>query len=306
MTSKKKAAARSKKFVKSATKKVPKDEDIKRPRIGVLIADDHSVVREGLASLIGRKTDMTVLAEAANGREAVELWKQHHPDVILLDLRMPDLDGVGAIKEIREHDEHARIIVLTTFDGDEDIYRAIQAGAKGYLLKDVPREALMDCIRRVHAGETCVPVHLAAKLAADAPADGYTLLFMSVAHIMSKPVYKNLGYDITSLDLGSGELRLIEVKGLGAASGTILLTPNERRVAEDRRDCYWLYVVTDCDHRPELQEPIPDPARLNWHEVTKVEHYYLSVDAMTRPMQVREDPRGYGDRRGCQGDVDHA
>src|SRR6266403_2097937 len=165
MTSKKKAAARSKKFVKSATKKVPKDENMKRPRIGVLIADDHSVVREGLASLIGRKTDMTVLAEAANGREAVELWKLHHPDVILLDLRMPDLDGVGAIKEIREHDEHARIIVLTTFDGDEDIYRAIQAGAKGYLLKDVPREALMDCIRRVHAGETCVPVHLAAKLA---------------------------------------------------------------------------------------------------------------------------------------------
>ena len=78
---------------------------------------------------------------------------------------MPELDGVGAIKEIRADDEKARIIVLTTFDGDEDIYRAIQAGAKGYLLKDAPREALMDCIRRVHAGETCVPVHLAAKLA---------------------------------------------------------------------------------------------------------------------------------------------
>ena len=112
MTSKKKTAARSKRFVKSAAKKVPKGEDIKKPRIGVLIADDHSVVREGLASLIGRKADMTVLAEAANGREAVELWKQHHPDVILLDLRMPELDGVGAIKEIRASDENARIIVL--------------------------------------------------------------------------------------------------------------------------------------------------------------------------------------------------
>jgi two-component system NarL family response regulator len=78
---------------------------------------------------------------------------------------MPELDGVGAIKEIRGGHERARIIVLTTFDGDEDIYRAIQAGARGYLLKDAPREALMDCIRRVHAGETCVPVHLAAKLA---------------------------------------------------------------------------------------------------------------------------------------------
>ena len=146
-------------------KKAPKVGDTKRPSIRVLIADDHSVVREGLVSLITRKTDMTVVGEAANGREAVDLWKQHHPDVTLLDLRMPELDGVGAIKEIRSGDEKARIIVLTTFDGDEDIYRAIQAGAKGYLLKDAPREALMDCIRRVHAGETCVPVHLAAKLA---------------------------------------------------------------------------------------------------------------------------------------------
>ncbi|MBI3014987.1 MAG: DUF3883 domain-containing protein, partial [Candidatus Tectomicrobia bacterium] len=105
---------------------------------------------------------------------------------------------------------------------------------------------------------------------------------------------KNLGYDITSLDLNSGELRLIEVKGLGAASGTILLTPNECRVAEDRRDCYWLYVVTHCGTQPQLQEPIKDPARFEWHEVTKVAHYYLSVDALTKPMQVREDTPRYG------------
>jgi superfamily II DNA or RNA helicase len=105
---------------------------------------------------------------------------------------------------------------------------------------------------------------------------------------------RNLGYDVTSLDLASGELRLIEVKGLGASSGTILLTPNERRVAEDRRDCYWLYVVTDCDTAPCLQEPVRDPARLSWHEVTKVAHYYLTVDAITRPMQVREDTQPYG------------
>ena len=131
----------------------------------MLIVDDHSVVREGLASLIGRKADMTVVGEAANGREGVDLWKEHRPDVTLLDLRMPELDGLGVIKEIRAVDEKARFVVLTTFDGDEDIFRAIQAGAKGYLLKDVPRDALMDCIRRVHAGETCVPVHLAMKLA---------------------------------------------------------------------------------------------------------------------------------------------
>jgi len=130
-----------------------------------LIADDHSVVREGLVSLVKRKSDMTVVAEASNGREAVDLWKEHRPDVTLLDLRMPELDGVGAIKEIREFDDGAHIIVLTTFDGDEDIYRAIKAGAKGYLLKDTAREALMESIRRVHAGETCIPPALAAKLA---------------------------------------------------------------------------------------------------------------------------------------------
>ena len=103
----------------------------------------------------------------------------------------------------------------------------------------------------------------------------------------------NLGYDVTSLDLQSGELRLIEVKGLAGATGSILLTPNERRVAEDRRDCYWLYVVTDCASTPDLQEPIRDPARYPWHEVTKVAHYYLSVNALRQPMEIRETERGY-------------
>jgi DNA-binding NarL/FixJ family response regulator len=140
-------------------------EGKKKECIRILIADDHSVVREGLVSLVKRKSDMTVVAEASNGREAVELWKQHRPDVILLDLRMPELDGVGAINEIRALDESAHIVVLTTFDGDEDIYRAIKAGAKGYLLKDTAREALMECIRRVNSGETCIPPILAAKLA---------------------------------------------------------------------------------------------------------------------------------------------
>jgi len=137
----------------------------KKECIRILIADDHTVVREGLVSLVKRKPDMVVVAEATNGREAVDLWKQHQPDVALLDLRMPELDGVGAIKEIREQDSDAHIVVLTTFDGDEDIYRAIKAGAKGYLLKDSAREALMECIRRVHTGETCIPATLAAKLA---------------------------------------------------------------------------------------------------------------------------------------------
>ncbi|MGH8146832.1 MAG: helicase-related protein [Rhodanobacteraceae bacterium] len=104
---------------------------------------------------------------------------------------------------------------------------------------------------------------------------------------------KNLGYDVTSLDLQSGDLRLIEVKGIGATTGTVLLTPNERHVAEDRRDCYWLYVVTDCANTPVLQEPIRDPAQFPWHEVSKVQHYYLDVNAMTKPMQVREERADY-------------
>jgi DNA-binding NarL/FixJ family response regulator len=159
----------------------------KKPRISVLIADDHGIVREGLVSVIRRnKADMNVVGEASNGREAVDLWKEHRPDVTLLDLRMPELDGVEAIKEIRAQDENARIIVLTTFDGDEDIYRAIQAGAKGYLLKDVPREALMDCIRRVHAGETSVPVHLVAKLADRVSGETLSKREIEVLKLMAK------------------------------------------------------------------------------------------------------------------------
>jgi DNA-binding NarL/FixJ family response regulator len=189
MTSKKKTAASSKisaKKAKSAEKRAPTVGKTKTPRVTVLIADDHSVVREGLVSLVTHKGGMTVVGEASNGREAVALWKQYRPDVVLLDLRMPELDGVGALKEIRGLDEKARIIVLTTFDGDEDIYRAIQAGAKGYLLKDAPREALVDCIRRVHAGEICVPVHLAAKLAQRVSGESLSAREIDVLKLMAQ------------------------------------------------------------------------------------------------------------------------
>jgi DNA-binding NarL/FixJ family response regulator len=133
--------------------------------IRVLIADDHAVVRDGLVAMIGKWTDMTVVAEAEDGQQAVEQWRRHGPDVALLDLRMPILDGVGAIEQIRASDPGARVIVLTTFDSDEDIYRGIRAGAKAYLLKDAPRDDILDCIRRVHRGETFVPPSVAAKLA---------------------------------------------------------------------------------------------------------------------------------------------
>jgi two-component system, NarL family, response regulator len=175
---------------RSAPRTTGQDTSSVRPlksRIRVLIADDHGVVREGLVSMIQRnKADMTLVAEASNGREAVELWKEHRPDVTLLDLRMPELDGVDAIKAIRATDEKARIIVLTTFDGDEDIYRAIQAGAKGYLLKDVPREALMESLRRVYAGETSLPMHLVAKLAERLSGDTLSKREVEVLRLMAK------------------------------------------------------------------------------------------------------------------------
>lgn len=134
-------------------------------KIRVLIADDHAVVRDGLVAMIGRWPDTVVVADAQDGREAVEQWKRHRPDVALLDLRMPLQDGVGAIEQIRKVDPGARVILLTTFDGEEDIYRGIRAGAKAYLLKDAPRDEILYCIRKVHAGETFVPASLAAKLA---------------------------------------------------------------------------------------------------------------------------------------------
>jgi len=133
--------------------------------IRILIADDHAVVLEGLTAMIGRQTDMKVVGQANNGEDAVARWIRLRPDISLLDLRMPALDAVGVMNRIREEDSSARVIVLTTFNTDEDIYRAIRAGAKGYLLKDAPRETLLDCIRKVYAGETCLSAELASKLA---------------------------------------------------------------------------------------------------------------------------------------------
>lgn len=155
-------------------------------RIGVLIADDHVTVLEGLAAIIGRQADMKVVAEAANGREAVDLWQKYRPDVTLLDLRMPVLDGVGVIDEIRRQQASARIIVLTTFDSDNEVAGAIKAGAKGYLLKDGRREDLLECIRKVNCGETCIPPALAAKLAESMSSEPLTGRELDVLTLLTK------------------------------------------------------------------------------------------------------------------------
>ncbi|MBI4660176.1 MAG: response regulator transcription factor [Verrucomicrobia bacterium] len=137
--------------------------------IQILIADDHWVVRTGLRSMIDSQPDMAVVGEAANGQEALALFRERQPDVVLMDLRMPGMGGVEATVAIREEFPGARIIVLTTYDGDENIYRALQAGARAYLLKDIPRNEFLEDIRAVHNGKYCIPPAVAARLAQRMP-----------------------------------------------------------------------------------------------------------------------------------------
>ena len=155
-------------------------------KIRVLIADDHVTVLEGLAAIIARQPDMMVAAEAADGQEAVELWIKHQPDVTLLDLRMPKLDGVSAIERIRKQDASARVIVLTTYETDTEILRAIKAGTKAYLSKDSRREELLDCIRRVNQGETCIPASLVEKVAAGLCSESLTGRELNVLELLAR------------------------------------------------------------------------------------------------------------------------
>ena len=135
-------------------------------KIRIMVIDDQAVVRQGFVSLIKTVPDMEIVGEGSNGQEAVDLFRQLRPDITLMDLRMPELSGAEAIRQIRSEFPAARIIVLTTFDGDEDIYRAVQAGAQGYLLKDMFFEELEAAIRKVHAGARLIPGSVAERLAA--------------------------------------------------------------------------------------------------------------------------------------------
>ena len=134
-------------------------------QIKLLIVEDHHIVRQGLVALLNTVPDMEVVAEASDGQAGVDLFRKHQPDVTLMDLRLPTLGGAEAVAKIRVEFPAARIIVLTTFDGDEDIYRALQAGARGYLLKGMFGDELLDAIRAVHAGKTRIPGVVAERLA---------------------------------------------------------------------------------------------------------------------------------------------
>src|ERR1700733_1620450 len=158
----------------------------KEVKIRILVADDHYVVRMGVIAIINNEPDMEVVAEAANGTQAIELFNQHQPDLVLLDSRMPLKNGVQAAKEIRNQNGAARILMLTAFDGDEDIHKAIAAGAQGYVLKSSTGEQLVPALRAVAAGKDWMPEEVAKRLAKRKEFEPLTPRELEVLHELAK------------------------------------------------------------------------------------------------------------------------
>ena len=138
-------------------------------KIKVMVVDDHPIMRIGVASIVNARSDMSVVAQTGTGEEAVALFPKHKPDVTLMDLRLPGMSGVGAIRAIREIEPRARFVVLTTYEGDADIHQALEAGAQGYIIKGMPYQTLVDAVNRVHRGERFLPPPVARTLASRMP-----------------------------------------------------------------------------------------------------------------------------------------
>lgn len=198
--------------------------------IRILCVDDHPLMREGISAYIRSTPDMQLVAEAVNGREAIDHFRRLRPDVTLMDLRLPDISGVEALVAIRREFDNARIIVLTTFEGDVDIRRALEAGAQSYLLKTMPRTELLEAIRKVHSGKRYVPSEVAAQLAQHIGSD---LLSKREIEVLEKIAGGNRNVDIAAMlfiseETVKGHVKHIMEK-LGASDRTEAVAIGHRR-----------------------------------------------------------------------------
>jgi DNA-binding NarL/FixJ family response regulator len=166
------------------------------PRIRVFCVDDHPLMREGIAAVIRNESDMQLVAEASTGHEAIQGFREHQPDVTLMDVRMPDMGGIDALLAIRTEFADARVIMLTTFEGDAEIQRALEAGAQGYMLKSMPRKQLVDMIRKVHAGKKQIPPEVAVQLIEHI---GDEMLSKREVEVLQKVAGGNRNSDIAAL-----------------------------------------------------------------------------------------------------------
>jgi DNA-binding NarL/FixJ family response regulator len=193
--------------------------------IRVICIDDHPLVRKGIASILANEADIELVGEGVNGDEAVELFRTHRPDVVLMDLRMPRLDGIEATREIRREAPNARIIALTSYDGDQDIYRAIEAGVRGYLLKEMVHTEVVKAIRTVHLGRRLMPQEVAERLNEYLPKVVLTPREVEVLSLVARGLSNKEIGDKLGIAVGTAKMHVQKVlEKLGAADRTHAVT----------------------------------------------------------------------------------